>query len=74
MVQTIKCLTGEDWGDVNNVDASAGTRTSALQNYVESHMGMIWHNVTDDFRLIAEGSLFRISLVWVDLKKMLAYL
>ena len=30
-------------------------RTDAIQNYVESHMGMIWHNVTDDFRVIAEG-------------------
>ena len=48
-------LTGEDWGDVNNVDG-ASARTNALQNYVESHMGMLWHNVTDDFRLIAEGS------------------
>ena len=30
-------------------------RTDAIQNYVESHMGMIWHNITDDFRVIAEG-------------------
>ena len=49
-------LTGEDWGDVNNIDAGNTARTSALQNYVESHMGMIWHNVTEDFRVIAEGS------------------
>ena len=47
-------MTGEDSGQVNRVDA--GTRTAALQNYVESHIGMLWHNVTDDFRLIAEGS------------------
>ena len=53
--QNKQVLTGEDSGQVNRVDAGGG-RTNALQNYVESHIGMLWHNVTDDFRLIAEGS------------------
>jgi hypothetical protein len=51
-------LTGQDSGEVNQryTLGGAGTaRTDAIQNYVESHMGMIWHNVTDDFRVIAEG-------------------
>ena len=48
-------LTGQDSGAVNNIH-NANTVTAALQNYVESHIGMLWHNVTDDFRLIAEGS------------------
>ena len=48
-------MTGEDSGQVNLVDGGGG-RVNALQNYVESHIGMLWHNVTDDFRLIAEGS------------------
>jgi hypothetical protein len=48
-------LTGQDSGAVNNVH-NANTVTAAIQNYVESHIGMLWHNVTDDFRLIAEGS------------------
>jgi hypothetical protein len=48
-------LTGQDSGAVNNVH-NANNVTAALQNYVESHIGMLWHNVTDDFRLIAEGS------------------
>ena len=51
-------MTGQDSGEVNQLYTlgGAGTaRTDAIQNYVESHMGMIWHNVTDDFRLILEG-------------------
>ena len=52
--QNKQVLTGEDSGQINRIDGA--TRTAALQNYVESHMGMLWHNVTDDFRLIAEGS------------------
>ena len=51
-------LTGQDSGELNQryTLGGAGTvRTDALSNYVESHMGMIWHNVTDDFRVIAEG-------------------
>ena len=59
MVLTIRVLTGQDSGEVNQryTLGGAGTaRTDAIQNYVESHMGMLWHNVTDDFRLIAEGS------------------
>ena len=52
--QNKQVLTGEDSGQVNRVDGD--TRGNALQNYVESHIGMLWHNVTDDFRLIAEGS------------------
>jgi hypothetical protein len=50
--------TGQDDGEINQryTLGGAGTqRTDAIQNYVESHMGMIWHNVTDDFRVIAEG-------------------
>ncbi len=51
--------TGQDKGEIENQTSTLGgagtTRTDAIQNYVESHMGMIWHNVTDDFRLIAEG-------------------
>ena len=53
--QNKQVLTGEDSGQVNLVDGGGG-RVNALQNYVESHIGMLWHNVTDDFRLIAEGS------------------
>ena len=30
---------------------------AALVNYQESHIGMIWHNITDDFRVIAEGGV-----------------
>ena len=41
--------------DRYSLGGSGTARTDALQNYVESHMGMIWHNVTDDFRVIAEG-------------------
>jgi hypothetical protein len=51
-------MTGQDSGEVNQrytLGGGATARTDAIQNYVESHMGMIWHNVTDDFRLIAEG-------------------
>ena len=51
-------LTGQDAGELNqrySLGGSGTARTDALQNYVESHMGMIWHNVTDDFRVIAEG-------------------
>jgi hypothetical protein len=51
-------MTGQDSGEVNQLYTlgGAGTaRTDAIQNYVESHMGMIWHNVTDDFRVILEG-------------------
>ena len=51
-------LTGQDSGEVNQryTLGGAGTvRNDALSNYVESHMGMVWHNVTDDFRVIAEG-------------------
>jgi hypothetical protein len=29
--------------------------TSGVMNYHQMHSGMIWHNVTDNFRLIAEG-------------------
>jgi hypothetical protein len=50
--------TGQDHGEINQRYTLGGggtARTDAIQNYVESHMGMIWHNVTDDFRLIAEG-------------------
>ena len=51
--------TGQDKGEIESITTSLGgagtVRTDAIQNYVESHMGMIWHNVTDDFRLIAEG-------------------
>ena len=51
-------MTGQDAGEVNqryNLGGGATARTDAIQNYVESHMGMIWHNITDDFRVIAEG-------------------
>ena len=51
-------LTGQDAGELNQRYSLGGGgtgRTDALSNYVESHMGMIWHNVTDDFRVIAEG-------------------
>ena len=51
-------ITGQDSGEVNQRYTLGGggtARTDAIQNYVESHMGMIWHNVTDDFRVIAEG-------------------
>ena len=51
-------MTGQDSGEVNQRYTLGGggtARTDAIQNYVESHMGMIWHNVTDDFRIIAEG-------------------
>ena len=50
--------TGQDHGEINQRYTLGGggtARTDAIQNYVESHMGMIWHNVTDDFRVIAEG-------------------
>ena len=51
--------TGQDKGEIMRATQTLGgggtARTDAIQNYVESHMGMIWHNVTDDFRLIAEG-------------------
>jgi hypothetical protein len=50
--------TGQDHGEINQrytLGGSGTARTDAIQNYVESHMGMIWHNVTDDFRVIAEG-------------------
>jgi len=50
--------TGQDHGEINQrytLGGSVTARTDAIQNYVESHMGMIWHNVTDDFRVIAEG-------------------
>ena len=50
--------TGQDAGEINQRYTLGGggtARTDAIQNYVESHMGMIWHNVTDDFRVIAEG-------------------
>ena len=50
--------TGQDSGEINQRYTLGGggtARTDAIQNYVESHMGMIWHNVTDDFRVIAEG-------------------
>ena len=53
--QNHQVLTGQDHGAVNNIH-NANTVTAALQNYVESHIGMLWHNVTDDFRVIAEGS------------------
>ena len=58
MVLTILVLTGQDHGEINQRYTLGGggtARTDAIQNYVESHMGMIWHNVTDDFRVIAEG-------------------
>ena len=51
-------MTGQDAGEVNqryNLGGGATARTDAIQNYVESHIGMIWHNITDDFRVIAEG-------------------
>ena len=51
-------LTGQDAGELNQrytLGVGGTTRDDALSNYVESHMGMIWHNVTDDFRVIAEG-------------------
>ena len=51
--------TGQDAGEINQRYTLGGggtARTDAIQNYVESHMGMIWHNVTDDFRVIAEGT------------------
>ena len=51
-------LTGQDAGELNQryvLGGTGGVRRDALPNYVESHMGMIWHNVTDDFRVIAEG-------------------
>ena len=51
-------LTGQDAGELNqrySLGGSGNARADALSNYVESHMGMIWHNVTDDFRVIAEG-------------------
>ena len=57
MVLTI-LVTGQDHGEINQRYTLGGggtARTDAIQNYVESHMGMIWHNVTDDFRVIAEG-------------------
>ena len=50
--------TGQDAGELNQRYTLGGggtARADALSNYVESHMGMIWHNVTDDFRVIAEG-------------------
>ena len=56
MVLTILVMTGQDSGEVNQRYTLGGggtARTDAIQNYVESHMGMIWHNVTDDFRVIA---------------------
>ena len=37
-------------------DFTAAADTAALLSYQEHHNGMIWHNVTDDFRLILEGS------------------
>ena len=57
-VLTILVGTGQDHGEINQrytLGGSGTARTDAIQNYVESHMGMIWHNVTDDFRVIAEG-------------------
>ena len=58
MDQTILFLQAKIFGELNqrySLGGSGTARTDALQNYVESHMGMIWHNVTDDFRVIAEG-------------------
>ena len=70
-------MTGQDAGEVNqryNLGGGATARTNAIQNYVESHMGMLWHNITDDFRLIAEGSYTEQHGIWVAHRKMLAYL
>jgi len=47
--QNVAVRTGDD-------DFTAAADTAALLNYQDHHNGMIWHNVTDDFRLILEGS------------------
>ena len=47
--QNVAVRTGDD-------DYTAAADTAALLSYQEHHNGMIWHNVTDDFRLIVEGS------------------
>ena len=47
--QNVAVRTGHD-------DFVAAAETDAILNYQEHHNGMIWHNVTDDFRLILEGS------------------
>jgi hypothetical protein len=54
-----------DFGQGTNVGYSYGgnylkktgndLNTSGVMNYHIMHSGMIWHNVTDNFRLIAEG-------------------
>jgi hypothetical protein len=47
--QNVAVRTGDD-------DYNAAGDANARLNYQEHHNGMIWHNVTDDFRLILEGS------------------
>jgi hypothetical protein len=57
--QNKQVLTGHDAGAIleDYTTASGNALTSALVNYQESHIGMVWHNVTDDFRIIAEGGV-----------------
>ena len=47
--QNVAVKTGHD-------EHMAAIDTNARLSYQEHHNGMIWHNVTDDFRLILEGS------------------
>ena len=47
--QNVAVRTGDD-------DFTSAADTAANLNYQEHHNGLIWHNVTDDFRLILEGS------------------
>jgi len=48
--QNVAVRTGDD-------DFLAAGDANARLSYQEHHNGMIWHNVTDDFRLILEGSV-----------------
>ena len=58
--QNKQVMTGQDSGEYfqgYTAQTQTAARVAALVNYQESHIGMIWHNITDDFRVIAEGGV-----------------